>query len=322
MAINRRTIQLVWIAAAAATIMLPSYGSAQTTCSSSPLAVQVLGSGGPHPVGARASTSYLVWHRGKAVVMVDAGGGSFLRFGESGARLEDLSLLAISHVHPDHVSDLPALLWLSEVARQRPLRIAGPSGAGAYPGFEAFLARLFDSRSGAFPILGGTLRQAGRGVPLEVIQVAGEVGRSSSVLSDSTIDVRALGVPHADVPSIAYRVKIANRTIVFGSDQNGSDARFTDFASGADLLVMHLSVSQRAPDDIARIHARPATVGQIARQARAKRLVLSHFIQTPASVRTPEWFSGFDLDRAVAEVRTQYAGPVDAAVDLQCIPVP
>ena len=103
--------------------------SAQSACSSEPLAVQVLGSGGPNAGGARASTGYLVWRGGRAVVMVDAGGGTFLRFGEAGARLHDLSLLAISHLHPDHVSDLPALLWLSELARQQPLKIAGPTGA-------------------------------------------------------------------------------------------------------------------------------------------------------------------------------------------------
>src|SRR6185503_474363 len=130
---------------------------AQSACSSEPLAVQVVGSGGPNAGSTRASAGYLVWRGGRAVVMVDAGGGTFLRFGEAGARLQDLSLLAISHLHPDHVSDLPALLWLSELARQQPLKIAGPTGAGAFPSIDAFIRRLFDTSSGAFPILGGTL---------------------------------------------------------------------------------------------------------------------------------------------------------------------
>src|SRR5262245_45577366 len=86
----------------------------QDRCGADPLAVQVLGSGGPFATTNRASSSYVVWRAGRAVVLVDMGGGAFLRFGEAGARLEDLSLLAISHLHPDHVSDLPALLWLSE----------------------------------------------------------------------------------------------------------------------------------------------------------------------------------------------------------------
>ena len=109
----------------------PAAVAAQSACAGEPLAVQVLGSGGPTAGGTRASAGYLVWRAGRAVVMVDAGGGTFLRFGEAGARLDDLSLLAISHLHPDHVADLPALLWLSEMGRQRPLPIAGPSGGGA-----------------------------------------------------------------------------------------------------------------------------------------------------------------------------------------------
>ncbi len=75
-----------------------------------------------------------------------------------GAKLADLALLAISHLHPDHVADLPALLWLSELERQKPLKIAGPSGAGVFPAFDAFITRLFDSRNGAFPILAGNAR--------------------------------------------------------------------------------------------------------------------------------------------------------------------
>ena len=316
-----KTFPAVLGLACVAALPLARPASAQTRCSTAPLAVQVLGSGGPLAGGTRASTSYIVWRAGKAVVMVDAGGGSFLRFGEARARLADLSLLAISHLHPDHVADLPALLWLSETARQRPLPIAGPSGAGMFPGFDSFLTRLFGQPGGAFPILGGTLGQPGRGVRLNVIPVAAGVGTSSTVLGDSVVQVSALGVPHGDVPSIAYRVRAGNRTIVFGSDQNGSDGRFSEFASGADLLVMHFGLSERAPDDLARLHAKPGTVGQLAQKAKARRLVLSHFMQPPPTVPTPEWFSLFDLGGAIAEVRKHFAGPVEAAADLLCFAV-
>jgi len=64
-----------------------------------------------------------------------------------------------------------------------------------------------------------------------------------------------------------------------GSDQNGSDERFTSFAAGADVLIMHFGLSARAPDPLAQLHARPAAVGQVAQKAKAKRLVLSHFMQ-------------------------------------------
>jgi len=77
-------------------------------CAGNPVAVQVLGSGGPRLSLDRASSSYLLWINDHARILVDMGGGAFVRFGQAQAQLSDLSLIAISHLHPDHVSDLPA----------------------------------------------------------------------------------------------------------------------------------------------------------------------------------------------------------------------
>lgn len=303
-------------------LALPARASAQASCSSEPLALQVLGSGGPSAGDTRASTGYLIWRDGRAVVMVDAGGGTFLRFGEAGAKLQDLSLLAVSHLHPDHVSDLPALLWLSEVARRQRLKVAGPSGGGTFPSFDIFLARLFDAADGAFPVLGGTLGQAGQGVPLDVVVVDAADTTAQRVLSDTDVQVSAIGVPHGNVPSIAYRIEVDGRSIVFGSDQTGGGPRFSAFASGADLLVMHLGLSEQAAPPVTRFHAKPATIGRLAQAAAARQLVLSHLMKAPPAVPTPEWFSLFDLDQAVAEVSKHFSGPIITAADLQCIPIP
>ena len=303
-------------------LALPARTSAQANCSSESLALQVLGSGGPSAGGTRASTAYLIWRGGRAVVMVDAGGGTFLRFGEAGAKLQDLSLLAVSHLHPDHVSDLPALLWLSEISRQQRLKVAGPSGGGTFPSFDVFLRRLFDAGSGAFPVLGGTLGQSGQGVRLDVVVVDAAAAAAQGVVSDTDLVVSAIGVPHGHVPSIAYRIEVDGRSIVFGSDQTGGDPRFSTFAGGADVLVMHLGISERAAAPVTRFHAKPATVGRLAQNAKAKRLVLSHLMEAPPTVPTPEWFSLYDLDHTVGEVGKYFSGPIIPAADLQCIPIP
>jgi glyoxylase-like metal-dependent hydrolase (beta-lactamase superfamily II) len=90
-----------------ALLSIPSSVLAQS-CTANPVAVQILGSGGPGVNRDRASSSYLLWIDAQARILVDIGGGAFLRFGQAQARLSDLSLIAISHLHPDHVSDLPA----------------------------------------------------------------------------------------------------------------------------------------------------------------------------------------------------------------------
>ncbi len=105
----------------------------------------------------RASTSYLLWIDGRSRLVVDMGGGAFLRFGQAEAKLTDVSLAAMSHFHPDHVADLPALLWLSNFTRKDPLPLVGPTGNPQVPGVEEFLARLFDAKNGAFQVLGTSM---------------------------------------------------------------------------------------------------------------------------------------------------------------------
>src|SRR5919108_1932162 len=134
-----------------ALLSIPSSTLVQS-CAANPVAVQILGSGGPRVNRDRASSGYLLWIDGQARVLVDIGGGAFFRFGQAQAKLSDLSLVAISHLHPDHVSDLPALLWLSHQARKDPLPIAGPSGNEVAPSFSTFLTRLFDEKTGAFQV--------------------------------------------------------------------------------------------------------------------------------------------------------------------------
>ena len=295
-------LAVIWLLALFS--MTPS-ASAQS-CRANGVAVQILGSGGPRMSPDRASSSYLVWVDGRSKILVDAGGGAFLRFGQADARIDDLSLIAISHLHPDHVSDLPALLW-GDNARKAPLTISGPSGNDAAPNFPIFLSHLFDQKNGAFQVLGGTLGgSSGRGVPLEVAVVDVTKGEASMVFGQEDLAVSAIGIPHGNIPALAYRVRAQGATIVFSTDQTGTDPRFVDFAREADVLVMHLAI---APGTTSPLHASPAVVGRVARDAQVRRLVLSHIGQ-------------FDLEPAVAEVKKYYAGPLIAGADLQCTPVP
>src|SRR5271156_950017 len=124
----------------AAALLLGVPFGAHAVCPS-PISVQVLGSGGPDSNDARASSGYLLWVDGEARLLVDAGGGVFLRFGEAKARFESLDAIAITHLHLDHVSDLPALLMSGFFGdRTRPLPIIGPSGGGAFPGMKEFMS--------------------------------------------------------------------------------------------------------------------------------------------------------------------------------------
>ncbi len=296
----------------------PAHG--QNSCLQSPVAVQVLGSGGPFAVDDRASSSYAVWVEGRARVLVDAGGGAFLRFGESGARLEDLDLVAISHLHPDHVADLPALLWTSNNFRSTPLSVSGPSGNDQYPGFETFITRLFDSSDGAFPGLSWTLSNGDAGFPLAATSIDVARAGPSRVIDRDGLSVTALGVPHS-APALAYRVEVNNVSVVFSSDQNGTNAEFTRFAQNANVLIMHFAISEQATGAVAASHASPAVVGRVAQEAGVGTLVLSHFMGVEKDHPRYGTFSLDAFEDGIAAVRERYSGELIAATDLQCIPV-
>ena len=292
-----------------ALLSISSSASAQS-CVANPVAVQILGSGGPMINRDRASTSYVLWIDAQAKILVDMGGGAFLRFGQAQAKLSDLSLVAISHFHPDHVSDLPALLWLSNFTRKEPLPIVGPSGNDLVPGFPTFLSRLFDAKNGAFQVLGTTLggppvAGVGGGVRLDVSVVDVTKAEPSTVFDRQGVTVTALGIPHGNIPTLAYRIQTRAASIVFSSDQTGTNPRFVDFARGAHVLIMHLAIAAGASTPL---HASPAVVGRVAQDAGVGRLIVSHIGQ-------------FDLDAAISELKKFYTGPLTVGADLQCTQV-
>lgn len=272
--------------------------------------LQVLGSGGPIADDARASSGYLVWVDGQARVLVDAGGGTFLRFGEAGARFEDLDFIGLSHLHTDHSADFPALLKSGYFsARARSLPVAGPSGDGPFPGLEAYLQSLLGRSSGAYAYLSAFLD----GTNDTPMLVAREVGVADMpvVFAKDELKITAMRVPHGIVPAVAFRVQAGNRSIVFGSDQNGSDPAFVDFASDASALVMHMAVPEDVTGVASRLHARPSVIGEIAAGAAVGQLVLSHFMARSLA----------DLDGNIDYVAAAYDGDIVIAKDLLCVPL-
>src|SRR5215469_5287379 len=134
------------------------------SCGSTGLAVQVLGSGGPESQDKRASTSYLIWDHGTPRVIVDAGGGSALRFGESGAQMSQVDVVLFSHFHVDHSGDFPALVfssWFEE--RKRPLPVYGPPGNNFMPSTTEFVRDLFSEPHGAWRYLSDLAEKGAEG---------------------------------------------------------------------------------------------------------------------------------------------------------------
>jgi ribonuclease BN (tRNA processing enzyme) len=281
------------------------------SCGVTGVAVQVLGSGGPESQDKRASTSYLIWLNGKARVILDAGGGSALRFGESGAQMSQVDVFLFSHFHVDHSSDFPALIfssWFED--RKSPLPIYGPPGNDFMPSTTEFVHDLFSDPHGVYRYL-SELVEPGQGSyqlqPHDVM--AGST--PAMVFRNDDLALYAVRVIHGAVPALAWRVEIGGKRIAFSGDTNGGGNGLTQLAMNADLFLAHNAVPEGATGVERRLHMPPSVIGAIAANAHVKDLVLSHrMLRTLGKEKETE-----------AEIRQRYSGPITFANDLDCFPV-
>lgn len=273
------------------------------------VALQILGSGGPIPDDGRASAGYLVWVDGEARVLVDAGGGTFDRFGQSGAQLGRVDAIAISHLHTDHSAELPAFVkgMFFMPRREAPIVLAGPAAKGVFPGLEEFAQGLF-GECGLYRYLSWSLKpgQGSADLQLHEVPLDAKVHR---VLTDDGLKVDAVSVEHGSVPALAFRVEVGGRTLVFSGDQNGNNPQFVEFAKQADVLVMHHAIPERSDPVSSFLHVKPSEIADVASQSKARRLVLSHHMER--SLR--------QLDDATSSISKRYDGPVVVGEDLMCI---
>ncbi|MCG9625562.1 MBL fold metallo-hydrolase [Vibrio mediterranei] len=274
--------------------------------------LQILGSGGPISDDMRASSGELIWWKGKSRIMIDAGGGNYLRFGQAGGKLEDLDLLAITHFHTDHVADLPALLkgaYFFE--REDALDITGPEAGSAFPSLTGYMDAMFNQEHGAYAYLNGLYDGSDGLFPITLTDVSYQKTTPQKIYELDGLTVYALGIPHGDVPTLAYRIESEDGVIVISADQNGSNPAFIPFAKGADILVMPMAIHEEADAISSFMHAKPSTVGEIAAEINPKLLILNHWMGLGLKRKT----------QSVEIVKKYYKGKIFSARDLSSFPM-
>ena len=296
------------LAACALLFGLAAPGTAAPSCGATGIAVQVLGSGGPEAADKRASSGYLVWRDGRARLLVDAGGGVKLRFGEAGASMADLDAVAFTHFHADHASDFAALVKSSYFEdRSRALPVYGPPGNAIMPGAVAFADALF-GQSGAFRYLGDFL-DGSASYTLEPQDVKAD-GKVVGVGAFRDMRLAATAVEHGSLPALGWRAEIGGAVVAFSGDTSGK-GELAALARDADIFVAHNAVPVGTTGVAHALHMTPDDIGRIAAQAKVKKLVLSHRM-----LRT----LGREAE-TLAAIRVHYAGPVEFADDLSCYPL-
>jgi ribonuclease BN (tRNA processing enzyme) len=283
--------------------------AAAQSCGSQGVVAQVLGSGGPELQDKRAMSSYLVWINGQPRVLVDAGGGSALRFGQSGAAMSQLDVILFSHFHVDHSGDFSALIkssWFED--RKGVLPIYGPPGNDFMPSTTEFVSDFFDGKHGVYRYLselldpgeGGSYKMQPHDVVADETPLA--------VFRHGDIAASAVRVIHGGVPALAWRVEAAGKTIVFSGDTNGEGEGLVRLAANADVFIAHNAVPEGVVGVERRLHMPPSVIGQIAGDAHVKNLVLSHRMLRTLGKE----------EQTQSEIRKRYSGPLEFANDLDC----
>jgi len=223
----------------------------------------ILGAGGATPMPGYSPAAYHVQLDDEPILM-DPGPGALVRLVAAGLAprgVDDVGLVLLTHLHPDHCLDLVALLFAVHSPlpeREDPLRIWGP------PGLERHLEQFRN-------IWGRSLEPRRR--ELEVTEL--RAGQPITLPGGACIEPFVVDHPQdrwADV-CFGYRfVDGEGRTAIFSGD-TGPCPGLTDAARRADLLIVECSTS----DELATPgHMTPGQVGELCAASRPKRVVLTH----------------------------------------------
>jgi ribonuclease BN (tRNA processing enzyme) len=215
----------------------------------------VVGSGTGVPSLRRGSPCLAVKAAGRLLVL-DLGSGSVRALLRLGLNFSAIDVLALTHLHPDHVGDLIPFLFATRYSlgytRREPFRLL------AARGFARFHQRLQEAFSGWVEPPPGLmeLRELAPDGPDEV--------RAEGLL------IRSAPTNHTD-GSLAYRVEAEGRSLVYSGDTDES-ASLVELARGADLLVLEAANLVKVPG-----HLTPGVAGRLAAAAGVTRLLLTHF---------------------------------------------
>ena len=281
--------------------------------STTPLELMVLGSGGPGAVG-RAASCYLVLIDGNARILVDAGPGAFARLGEAKLSLSDTDIVLLTHLHVDHAGELPGLFMARAVSGggSAVFKVWGPAGTGKrnegayFPSTSQFLELLFGTK-GAFAYL----RDFAAPISLQAHDIPTNVRLNpvpQVVFNEDGLLIRAIAGHHGDAPAVIYRIDHAGKSITFSGDIDATGLPgLRTIAKGSDLLVFNSVVLDPpgSPAILYTLHTPPRAIGELARDAGVRSLLLSHI--SPAIEENRQ--------AVLASIKRSYQGPVRVAAD-------
>ena len=286
----------------------PTMATAPPRPPSDSLMVVLLGTGAGPVVNLQQYGASILVEAGGQRFLFDCGRGATLRLAQAGVPSGSITRVFLTHLHSDHVIQLPDLLLTGWAAGRRavPLTVWGPAGTRA----------MMDHLQQAFDFDIHTRRDLDERFPAAGITVVShDVPGDGVVFAEGGVTVTAFLVDHGAVrPAFGYRVDYRGRAVVLSGDTRVSE-NLIRHARGVDVLIHEVidpetlrarpdRPSEAVIDAIVAHHTTPAQAGEVFRRVAPRLAVYSHAPNTA---------------RVLAETRTTYRGPLEGAEDLLTI---
>jgi len=298
----------------------PAAASSTLTAASEPvrdgeIRVTVLGSGDPFVKHSQASASLLiqVGNPERDFFFFDLGSGALANFNGLGLPVTATTKVFLTHLHADHVGDMPTLVWsLAKGGRRDPVEVWGPAGEVPELGTRSYTRHLEAAHAWDMQSLRGHPGQSG--AHTETTEVPWD--RTATVYERNGVRISSFPVIHILNGSVGYRLDFNGRSVVFSGDTRPCHP-LVDACDGADLLIHETFPSASvfaqkagvplpfAEQVVNGSHTSPLMAGKVFARAGARMSVMWHFAVDHQTVGP-----------AYAEMRTQHDGPVAIAQDL------
>jgi ribonuclease Z len=277
--------------------------------------VTILGSGDPFVNRSQGSASVLieVGNEHGDFFFFDLGSGALANFNGLHLPVTSTTRLFLTHLHADHVGDVPTLVWsMAKAGRRDPVEVWGPGGERPELGTRAFAQHLEAAHAWDTESLCGHPGQSG--ARTEVTEVPFDT--TSTVYERDGVRISSFPVIHILNGAVGYRLDYNGLSVVFSGDTRPSHT-LVSACDGADLLIHETfpaaSVFARkagvplafAEQVVNGVHTSPAAAGGVFARAGARMSVMWHLAVDHETVGP-----------VMREMRARYDGPVTIAQDL------